>query len=98
MNIVFRAYDDGIAFRYELPSQGNLGQFEIISEDSIFLISPELTQDGANSAWYSPADFDTDETLYSKTEMKDMPASALLNMPLTMGRAAESIWPSTKRT
>lgn len=32
MNIVFRAFDDGIAFRYEFPKQKNLQEFEIINE------------------------------------------------------------------
>ena len=32
LNIIFRAYDDGIAFRYEFPKQQNLNEF-IIQED-----------------------------------------------------------------
>ena len=36
MSLVFRAYDDGAAFRYVLPEQENLGDVEIASEDSQF--------------------------------------------------------------
>ena len=36
LNIVFRAYDSGIAFRYELPRQAGLGKFTLSSEETGF--------------------------------------------------------------
>ncbi|HEX9918681.1 MAG TPA: glycoside hydrolase family 97 N-terminal domain-containing protein, partial [Pyrinomonadaceae bacterium] len=36
LQLVFRAYDDGIAFRYFLPAQDALGEFEITQERSEF--------------------------------------------------------------
>jgi alpha-glucosidase len=32
LNLVFRAFDDGIGFCYEFPEQDNLGEFEIADE------------------------------------------------------------------
>lgn len=49
LNVEFRAYDDGVAFRYIFPEQG--------MKDSIFIMDEltkfELTQDG--KAWWIPA-------------------------------------------
>ena len=34
--VAFRAFDDGVAFRYELPEQPGLGDFEIMDERTEF--------------------------------------------------------------
>ncbi len=47
--VVFRVYDDGIGFRYEVPAQPNLGAFEIMDERSEFAFAGDL------SAWYIDA-------------------------------------------
>src|SRR5258705_8146572 len=47
--VVFRAFDDGIAFRYELPEQPNLRDFEIQDELTEFA----LANDGR--AWWIPS-------------------------------------------
>jgi alpha-glucosidase len=49
LNIVFRAFDDGIAFRYEFPKQPHLTSFEITDELTEFAL-PEDQQ-----AWSIPA-------------------------------------------
>ena len=36
LQIVFRAYDDGVAFRYRVPRQPSLGRFDIVDEKSEF--------------------------------------------------------------
>lgn len=36
LNIYFRAYDDGAAFRYEIPEQPNLTNVEIVKEATMF--------------------------------------------------------------
>ncbi|HEX8502918.1 MAG TPA: glycoside hydrolase family 97 protein, partial [Pyrinomonadaceae bacterium] len=36
LELVFRAYDDGAAFRYRIPAQGALKEFEIVDEKSEF--------------------------------------------------------------
>ena len=36
LNLIFRAYNDGIGFRYQLPSQENINEFELASEETGF--------------------------------------------------------------
>ena len=38
MNIVFRVFNDGIGFRYELPKQPNLKDFKIMDELTEFTL------------------------------------------------------------
>lgn len=49
LTLVFRAFDDGIAFRYEFPEQENLKTFEIIAELTEFALAHN------DSAWSIPA-------------------------------------------
>lgn len=49
LDVVFRAFDDGIGFRYELPEQPGLGAFVITDELTEF----NLARDGR--AWWIPA-------------------------------------------
>ncbi len=75
LTIVFRAYNDGVAFRYIFPEQKNLKEFNI---------SRELTQfnfSGDFSAWWNQADFDSYEHLYRHTPLSKIPAA---NTPVTM--------------
>lgn len=49
LNIVFRAFNDGIGFRYEFPKQQNLKNFSILSElTEFYMVSND-------SAWTIPA-------------------------------------------
>jgi alpha-glucosidase len=49
LNIVFRAFDDGIGFRYEFPEQNNLSNFTISDELTEFALATN------DSAWTIPA-------------------------------------------
>lgn len=49
MTLVFRAYDDGLGFRYELPEQDNLSDFQIMDEETEFALA------GDHQAWWIPA-------------------------------------------
>lgn len=46
MKIVFRVFDDGIGFRYEIPEQDNLSEFNIMDELTEFNLT------GDHHAWY----------------------------------------------
>lgn len=68
MNIIFRVFDDGVAFRYELPIQPNL---------SNFIISDELTQfnlTGDHKAFWIPGDFDSNEYTYTTSKISEVDA------------------------
>ena len=66
-DVVFRAFDDGVAFRYELPEQPGLGAFVITDERTEF----HLAMDGR--AWWIPAgDPNRYELLYSSSPASRM--------------------------
>ena len=76
--VVFRVFDDGVGFRYELPAQSALGAFEIQEELTEFAFA-----DNAR-AWWIPSDvprLDRSEFLYSSS-----PVSVLdsVQTPLTL--------------
>lgn len=48
-DLVFRAFDDGVGFRYEFPKQKNLSEFKIMTELTEFSMSEN------DSAWSIPA-------------------------------------------
>jgi alpha-glucosidase len=76
MNLIFRAYNDGIGFRYQLPSQQNLGQFEIIDELTEFNFAED------HQAWWIEAYTDpVYEQLYRKSPISSMPPA---HTPLTI--------------
>lgn len=84
MAIVFRVYDDGLGFRYELPQQPNLGSFELIDEETEFVLT------GNHVAWWIPAyGPDCYEYLYLKSAFSTWEWSSVraVHTPLTMQTA-----------
>ncbi len=75
LTIVFRAYNDGIAFRYIFPKQKNLKNFSITDELTQFNFSGDF------SAWWNKADFDSYEHLFNHSPLSKVPAA---NTPVTM--------------
>ena len=81
MILVFRVFDDGIGFRYELPEQPNLKDIQIMSEETEFAMS------GDHSAWWIEAFQDNrDEYLFKNTPLSFMRDGAKRGVltPLTM--------------
>lgn len=72
----FRLFDDGLAFRYEIPAQDGLEEVEIAQELTEFNV-PKDTR-----AWWIPSyQPDRYEYLYTKTLIGDMP---VVHTPLTL--------------
>src|SRR5687767_1032214 len=80
MTLVFRVYDNGIGFRYELPQQPNLNQVNITEELTQFrIVEP-------GEAWWSPAfESNREEYLYNRTPITGI---ATAQTPLTMRTAS----------
>lgn len=68
MNIYFRAYDDGVAFRYEFPEQEGVKELKIVDELSEF----QLT--GDHKTWWIPGDWDIYEHLFNTTKFSEIDA------------------------
>src|SRR2546426_8353035 len=76
--VAFRAFNDGIGFRYELPAQPGLGEFAITDELTEFAMADDAR------AWWIPSNrprLDRSEMLFSSS-----PVSVLdsVQTPLTM--------------
>lgn len=67
MDLVFRVFDEGIGFRYELPKQPKLATAAITDELTEFAIAPEAT------AWWIPAyETNREEYLYHRTPLEQV--------------------------
>ncbi|MFT5757612.1 MAG: alpha-glucosidase [Alteromonadaceae bacterium] len=75
LTLIFRVFDEGIGFRYQLPEQVNLTQFSITSEETEFALA------GQHNTWWTPADFDSYEATYRQTPLSEVNA---VNTPITL--------------
>ncbi|MBE99296.1 glycoside hydrolase family 97 protein [Flavobacterium coralii] len=82
LNIIFRAFDEGIAFRYEFPKQDNLNYFVIASENTEFSLT------GDHKTFWIPGDYDSQEYVYNETALSQVDNDKL---NLNNGIAVKSI-------
>ncbi|MGB5847788.1 MAG: glycoside hydrolase family 97 protein [Ignavibacteriaceae bacterium] len=75
LNIYFRAYNDGIGFRYEFPEQNGVDSVIIIDENTHFNLT------GDHTCWWIPGDWDIYEHLYNTTKFSDIDALTKRNHP-----------------
>jgi len=76
LNIIFRAFDNGLAFRYEFPEQAKLSEFEIMDELTEFNMAND------QSAWWIPAyEGNRYEYEFTKSDVSDL---KMVHTPLTM--------------
>jgi glucan 1,4-alpha-glucosidase len=66
LTIVFRIFNEGVAFRYEFPRQPKLNYFIISDEKTEF----RLTDD--HKAFWIPGDFDSNEYNYNETLLSEI--------------------------
>ncbi len=82
MNIVFRIFDEGVAFRYEFPEQAGLNYFVVADEKTQFNLA------GNHKTFWIPGDFDSQEYAYNETKLSEIDNSKL---DLNNGIALKSI-------
>ncbi|MFC2137421.1 glycoside hydrolase family 97 protein [Bacteroidota bacterium] len=76
LNIIFKVFDDGIGFRYEIPQQNNLDSVIILDEVTEFALSDN------HDAWWIPAYRDNRyEYLYKKSKINELDT---VHTPLTI--------------
>src|SRR5207249_4795272 len=76
--VVFRVFNDGVGFRYEVPAQPGLGEFEISDELTEFALADDAR------AWWIPSNrprLDRSEMLYSSSPVSVIDS---VQTPLTM--------------
>jgi hypothetical protein len=75
VNIIFRAFDDGIGFRYEFPEQAGENDWKIKEENTEFKLT------GDHMTWWIPGDWDIYEHLYNTTRFSEIDAISKRNHP-----------------
>lgn len=76
LHLRFRAFDDGVGFRYEIPVQEGL-------TDTLYIMD-ELTEfklTGDHMTWWIPGDWDIYEHLYNTTRFSEIDATAKRDHP-----------------
>ena len=76
--VAFRAFDDGVAFRYELPEQPGLGEFEIMDERTEFTFAVNAR------AWWIPSNkprLDRSEFLFAASPLSTLDS---IQTPVTL--------------
>ncbi len=66
LNVIARAFDDGVAFRYEFPEQESLTEFIIMDELTTFNFANDY------SAWWGYADYDNYEKTYYNSPISEI--------------------------
>jgi hypothetical protein len=64
----FRLFNDGLGFRYEIPSQPNLSYFIVTDEHTEFRLS------GNHKTFWIPGDYDTNEYPYTTSTLAEVDA------------------------
>lgn len=82
MNIVFKVYDEGVAFRYEFPFSENVEYFVVSEEVTEFNLT------GNHKTFWIPGDYDSQEYVYNETRLSEIDNSKL---DLENGIALKSI-------
>ncbi|AHM58470.1 alpha-glucosidase [Flammeovirgaceae bacterium 311] len=71
VNLCFRVFDDGMAFRYSFPVQAHMDEVLITEETTQFKLT------GDHDSWWIPGDWDSFEHLYNRTPVSKINALAL---------------------
>lgn len=80
IDVIFRAYDDGVAFRYVIPEQKALSDFVIREEQTQIAVAGEPTLFALPLAFGSSY-----EALYKTGPMTSFEPGATLGLPLVLG-------------
>lgn len=78
LQLEFRAYSDGVAFRYVMPEQEGLTSLRILRELTEYRFREDM------SAWWIPGDYDQHEFLYRNTPLSAVDSA---NTPFTLESA-----------
>src|SRR5690606_38485083 len=71
LTIVFKVYDEGVAFRYEFPFQERVNYFVISDENTEFNLT------GNHKTFWIPGDYDSQEYVYNETKLSEVDNSIL---------------------
>ena len=78
MDVVLRAYDEGVAFRYVLPKQEAIGEFTVAAETTGFYFAQDASAFALNLGRWDTSN----EGEYLRTPLADIKPASLVNLPL----------------
>jgi alpha-glucosidase len=78
VDLIFRAYNEGAAFRYFLPQQPALEKFALLAENTGFYFAREAPAFALNMARFNTSN----EGEYSPTKLNLIKPSSIINLPL----------------
>jgi len=81
MQIRFRLYDDGLAFRYEFPMENALTYFQVKEELTEFAMT------GDHTAWWISGDYDTQEYNYTESKLSQIRG---ISKSMRLGNASQA--------
>ena len=82
LQLVFRAYNDGIAFRYRFPKQNDLSEFHITREQTGFCFSGDYTAWAADYGSYNTSQ----EKEFEEIRLSSIRKEDIIGLPLTIQR------------
>lgn len=77
INLIVRAFNDGLAFRYEFPKQANWASYSLTEENSSF----KFASDPKLLALFLPSFTSSHEGEYSTMRLSEMKEDTLMDMP-----------------
>lgn len=77
INLEVRVFDDGLAFRYEVPAQAGWTSYELTDENTSF----NLTGDPIVKALHFKSNSNSHEGLYKTVPLSKLPDTVLLDLP-----------------
>jgi alpha-glucosidase len=88
LDVVLRAYDEGVAFRYVLPEQEALGEFAIAAEETGFYFAHD-----AEAYALDMGRWDThNEGEYRRRPLSGIKPASLINLPLLVEMPGAKLW------
>ena len=87
LEIIMRAYDDGVAFRYSLPGGDGLDEFALLAERTSF----SFTSDYLTYAQKLPYYISPYQSKYKPTKLSEIKPESLVGLPLLV-EMPEGIW------
>lgn len=87
MDIIFRAYNEGIAFRYVLPAQEHLGKFALASENTGFYFDRNVYVYALNMGRFNTHN----EGEYPRIRIGEIKPVSIINLPLLI-EAPGGLW------
>jgi alpha-glucosidase len=78
VDIVLRAYDEGVAFRYVLPKQAAIGEFTLAAENTGFYFAGDASAYALNMGCFNTYN----EGEYGRIALRDIKPASIINLPL----------------